>query len=249
MYPDTSYAGGRGSFLRPVPIPSGQPDATPNKSITVACEWLPYVRGALQQLLLQATWQTDDPAALLDIQGRVSNLIDLFSECSSSVLPFTCDWDYTLSDGSWILNENTIETPDTFGEYVAGAGWFSTYTHYTSSATSWRGINIVKIFSPPVTLHHAQFTYDLTKGSFDFGGFNNQLNGYLSGVQQFNVATPSISDPDGTNKTLAYSSAGVSIDLLEIYLITGDNLSGADPGGQVNVKQAAATGVGAATCS
>jgi len=77
MWPDEPYALGRGSFLRPVPPPLGEVDASPTKTVAVACEWLPYIRGSLMQLLLQASWDTNDPAQLLLAQERAFQLIDL----------------------------------------------------------------------------------------------------------------------------------------------------------------------------
>lgn len=99
MLPDSGYAHAVGSFPNPLPLPVQDPDASPNKSFTIACSWLPYVRGALQQLLLQSTWDTDDPVLLNLVQSRAFSLIAMLEECTGSpVFPFACPYDF-LSSG------------------------------------------------------------------------------------------------------------------------------------------------------
>lgn len=104
MYPDSPFAIPHGSFQSPVPIPAGDPDGSPSRTFTLACSWLPYIRGALAQLLLQATWDTDDPAALNLVQARAATLISMFDECSSApIYPFACPyaWDTSESEMGW----------------------------------------------------------------------------------------------------------------------------------------------------
>lgn len=107
MWPDADYAPSRGSFLRPVPPPSQEPGASPTKTVEVNCQWLPYIRGALMQLLLQATWVSTD-ADLSLTQGRVWNLIDLFAECDSAFLPIACPYPFEGGDqGGWVVGHRT----------------------------------------------------------------------------------------------------------------------------------------------
>lgn len=79
MFPDSVFARPVSSFNTPVPPPTSDPDAGPSVSVCVSTEWIAYIIGALKQLLLQTTWQTTDPDLLNQTQGRVFNLIDMFS--------------------------------------------------------------------------------------------------------------------------------------------------------------------------
>lgn len=94
MWLDQGYAEGRGSFLRPVLPPSADPGSSPTKTISINCQWLPYIRGALLQLVLEATWRQPDVDVDL-AQARAMTLISLFDECGTSVLPISCDYDFT----------------------------------------------------------------------------------------------------------------------------------------------------------
>lgn len=60
MFPPSVFATPRGSFNVPVPAPGQDPGACPLVTVTFSEAWLPYVLGALDQLVLQATWQGDD---------------------------------------------------------------------------------------------------------------------------------------------------------------------------------------------
>jgi hypothetical protein len=66
------------SFQRPVPLVLVDPDDEPNYSVCFRSEWLPYILGALEQLLLQTTWRTDDIDALKQQQDRSRLLIEQF---------------------------------------------------------------------------------------------------------------------------------------------------------------------------
>lgn len=74
MFPDSPYAHPVGSFPVPVPVVDVDPDVEPLVKICVNAEWIPYIAGALKQLLLQSTWRTNDPAVLALQQERVFNL-------------------------------------------------------------------------------------------------------------------------------------------------------------------------------
>jgi len=88
------------SFNEPVLPPSVEPDEGEQVQVCFAVGWLPYVLGALSQLLLQSTWQ-GDPADVLLAQGRATNLLGLFANpvCATSEIeaPF---WDDTSGDDS-----------------------------------------------------------------------------------------------------------------------------------------------------
>lgn len=101
MWPDQEYAPSRGSFTTPVLPPSTDPRDSPTKTVEVNCQWLPYIRGALMQLVLQATWIPTD-VGFTDIQMRAMTLIDLFKECDTSVLPIACPYPFFGGDtGGW----------------------------------------------------------------------------------------------------------------------------------------------------
>jgi microcystin-dependent protein len=66
------------SFERPVPLVLVDPDTDANWQVQFRSEWLPYVLGSLQQLLLPTTWATSDADAVTLAQARASLLIDQF---------------------------------------------------------------------------------------------------------------------------------------------------------------------------
>lgn len=73
------------SFERPVPLISIDPDDSPDYTVCFRSEWLPYILGALQQLLLQTTWKSDDKAEIQHQQERARLLIAIFIEgCAES---------------------------------------------------------------------------------------------------------------------------------------------------------------------
>lgn len=115
------YASPAGSFVRPVLPPVVDPDASPTRSITVSCAWLPFIRGALSQLILQSTWQ-GTPDQVRQAQDRAMTLISLFTECSTVEFPFACDTDLELHGpspwGTWAAN--------CLGVYEVLQGWVST---------------------------------------------------------------------------------------------------------------------------
>lgn len=166
MWPDQRYAPARGSFERPVPVPTSEPDATPTRTVSVSCQWLPYVRGALQQLLLQATWQTDDPGTLLLTQQRVFNLIDLFSECEGGP-GLACPFDFTAgaaSDGGFVPVTQAGITPDTTGAFESGIGWVSTDATAIGDGSTFNDVSIVKTFAVPIVIDDIFIEYNVSRG-------------------------------------------------------------------------------------
>jgi hypothetical protein len=75
MFPDSPFATPRGSFERPVPLVLVDPCDDPSITVKIHRAWVPYVLGALQQLVLQATWDTTDPDALWLVQQRAMKLL------------------------------------------------------------------------------------------------------------------------------------------------------------------------------
>lgn len=78
MWPDSPFAHPIGSFKHPVPLVAVDPDDNPDVTVCFRREWLPYIIGALQQLLLQSTWKTSDPNALNRAQGQAQLLVSMF---------------------------------------------------------------------------------------------------------------------------------------------------------------------------
>jgi len=155
MWPNSPFADSRGSFVVPVLPPTVDPDSSPTKSVTLSCAWLPFVRGALKQLLLQSTWDTDD-AGLDLVQQRVFNLIDLFTECSGGEpLPFECLGDLTLEAqpfGTWTILES-------LGSFSPGNGYIDTDAQ---PANWYRGVRIQITFDNPIIISDAVITYGYT---------------------------------------------------------------------------------------
>jgi len=79
MYPNSVFNHAVGAFNDPMVPPTTEPGQEPTATVRVSCEWLPFIRGALSQLLLQSTWKTDE-AGLQSIQERVWTLIALFKD-------------------------------------------------------------------------------------------------------------------------------------------------------------------------
>lgn len=90
MWPDSPFAKPVGSFRYPVPLVAVDPDVNPDVTVCFRREWLPYIIGSLQQLLLQSTWDTRDPDALNRAQGQAQLLVSMFIQgCPQDDLPVT----------------------------------------------------------------------------------------------------------------------------------------------------------------
>jgi len=79
MWLPSPYAVPVSSFAEPVIPPTSEPDGGDQAVVCFSIAWLPYVLGALHQLLLQTTWQgTADEIQLA--QNRANNLISIFGQ-------------------------------------------------------------------------------------------------------------------------------------------------------------------------
>src|ERR1700730_12663611 len=149
MWPDTGFAPPRGSFERPVDIPVHGPLVTPTLNVTVACEWTPYIRGALQQLLLQE-W--------------AFQLIDQFPECGGTPPPFSCPFDFqTLTGGAdgYVHVPQAPFVPD-IGIYTPLLGWVSNASQ--AAGNEQQGVDIHKVFGGPVVINNAEMIYNTHQG-------------------------------------------------------------------------------------
>jgi len=90
MFPPVSNFGAYGSFRQPVLPPVTKPQEGDLVYIGVNCEWLPYIVGALTQLLLQSTWIVANDNELIDVWGRVSVLMSLFNCATAPTLAQVC---------------------------------------------------------------------------------------------------------------------------------------------------------------
>lgn len=75
MWNWTDYPTARGSFIAKVAPPENEPTDGEQVTVCFSREWLPYVLGATTQLMLQATWDSDDDALIRLTQARADRLI------------------------------------------------------------------------------------------------------------------------------------------------------------------------------
>lgn len=91
MFGPNPFAVPVSSFGRPVPPVFVDPDDNPNYQVCFRSEWLPYILGSLEQLLLQTTWKSDDPLIIQQTQDRARLLLSLFMRGCPTVVPdFGC---------------------------------------------------------------------------------------------------------------------------------------------------------------
>jgi len=164
VYPPSPYAKPRGSFETPVSPPGNSPTDDPKLTLSINCEWLPFIRGALKQLLLESTWNlAGSELSLGQVQGAVFDLIDLFVECEHGEIPFTCEGDFRFDEqpfGVW-----TFGTPAYHGVYVPGAGYQSN-CGVGGDGNSYCGIVITCQLDAAVNIDNIQILYDYSPGSF-----------------------------------------------------------------------------------
>lgn len=151
MRPDTGPFLTLSPFRTPVPLPVQDPDGEPSVSVTVACSWLPYIRGALMALTMQDTFPRTSDADTLLAQQRAMSLIALFVECEAPIPPIACPYDFGSSDGGWTLVPSFPQ-----GSYSPGVGWigqdFGGHNRYAGY--------IQHLLTTPNTITHIQFVYD-----------------------------------------------------------------------------------------
>lgn len=200
MWPDGPFAEPRSSFVRPILSPTVAPDSSPTTTIELSCAWLPVIRGALQQLLLQSTWQPAAAPSLLQTQEWVFSLIDLFPECAAEDLPLACNYNFLESDGGWLAVDNTFNVHDScipYGtvypsaEYHAGIGWKAFYDCTNSLLFIYKDITGLAITKVTVrgrcdearTLHvTVNTTTDVISVTVFPGDFVVAISGTWSGV-------------------------------------------------------------------
>lgn len=219
MFPDSLFAAPRGSFGSPVLPPTVDPDASPTISVTIACQWLPYIRGALQQLLLQSTWDTDASGLEL-VQARVFNLIDLFQECDESVLPFSCPGDLTVSSspyGSWAIGCS--------GHYSGGIGYDS---DVAMCGSSWyNGVDITITLPNAINLSNVSMVYSIHPEAVETGsGLDLVFVQDLTSTPAF-IGTPLVGPlPSVTFGTYNSGPSSTPVNKIRLFAASGASVTG-----------------------
>jgi len=240
MWPDSPFAEARGSFVVPVEPPTVEPTTGPTETITVSCAWLPFIRGALKQLLLQTSWATD-VVDLDTTQGRVFNLIDLFQECGGTPFPAACPFDFRGIDGQgWVNPTSYYANSGPVGHFVPLVGFVGDSGYQTGSPDYWMQCIVKKTYSAPFDVHEVTVIYDLAFGS-DYGGELSGGNNF--GVELYNGGTLVASaytdhahTLTGTDQIFSHDFGGVTADEVQIFNLAGvTQNSPAD--GQVTVTQ------------
>lgn len=213
MWPDTGNAPKVGSFTKPMPLPTLDPDAAPTKSFSINCQWLPYIRGALEQLVLQSSWATNDPAALTLVQARAMSLINIFQECAVANVPLSCSGNLADSPnafGTWSL----FSFPPTIGHYVGGAGWES--TDALIGDTTYDGIHVEVSFLQPCLISEFILNYDYTKGHVQSG---SELAMYVFDLDNHVYFPGNLTFNDLFDGTGLHASFGPNVNQSAHYLI------------------------------
>lgn len=170
----------------PIAVPPCDPDFQP-VSVEVSCQWLAYIVGALAILTEQATWDTSDPDVMLEAIQRANNLREIFtaaidaSACSDFNIPFSCPFDFTLTDGDFYVSPTY-----NFGAYISGDGFESTH----ASSISEQVIVIDRDFPSQLALTRIDLTIDAAaagSGSNNSVALYSKLGAGFSLLQQFSL--------------------------------------------------------------
>ena len=94
----------RGSFIEPVDPPSSLPGADPLVCVSFNAEWLPFVLGALSQLVQRSTWDTSDESAMQSTIFSGMELAARFGAAGACAmvefrLTAECVLQYSIDDG------------------------------------------------------------------------------------------------------------------------------------------------------
>lgn len=235
------------SFKFPIVPPTTGPADSPTRSFSINCGWLPFIRGALYQLVQQATWKAATYDEVLLAQQQAMTLIAMFDECDEP-LPFACPVDFEGgSPGHWepvpqpIPPWNTSQLGFFFGSVFQSSLIFrSDLNQYFTGIDMWWQLGA------EYSLTDVGIRYSLTKGLFDASLNGNEIICYRGGtqVQRQNLASDTTADGTGA---MTLSFAPTLIDTVEIQMLCGFH-SGSDPGGTVFFDEAVIEGQGTAPC-
>lgn len=159
---DGFFPSPRPSFTSAVVPPGVDPTSTPSVTVTFACAWLPFVRGALQQLVLAATWDVDTDAALVLAQLRAMTLLSLFVECSGELIPVACPYDWQAEEAQlgWFGDSSGVCAGA--GAWT-GAGWESVYAGAPPACDGDNNLSIAKGGFSGQRITSVEFTYTSTQ--------------------------------------------------------------------------------------
>jgi len=237
VFIDQDWAEPKGSFGRPVLPPNFDPSASPTRTFTINCSWVPFIRGALLQLVEQATWKTDDPDVLTLAQMRAMTLIGMFDECSTVVLPFSCDFDIESStDGApFQLRPEPTTSVSPQSVFTPDVGFTDVYFTYSGGAYAERWAECETFFTERhITL--IVMGYDLTKGTFDTNNPDaTVIIGWHAGSIIFEQAIDSDHETDGSGKALGWSGDEL-LDQITLRVTTGNIGHVAEPGGSAAIR-------------
>jgi len=227
MYPPSPYAKPRGSFETPVLPPTEAPSAEPTQTVVISCVWLPFIRGALKQLLLQSTWDLSGGADLATVQGNVFDLIDLFQECSTSTIPFHCSGDLRAEENPFSTFSITwCPSGDAIGIYVGMAGYQGTVGH--AGPLIYNGVTLDIVFDSLVTINTLRLLYDMSLGSTDNPSTDNII--VYDCLNHAIIGTPQTFSLAESGSGLTYDAVGPSASTNHVaILLAASAKSGSDP--------------------
>jgi microcystin-dependent protein len=111
------------SFQWPVPPPGAEPDAEPLRYLCVSEAWLPYVLGALQQLLQSSAWDTDDPAVLaLTLQRADELLARTMADCPMIPPGTIANFGGSTCPDGWLFCDGSAVSRATYAALFAAIG-------------------------------------------------------------------------------------------------------------------------------
>lgn len=156
MYPPSPYAQSRGSFQTKVTPPASHPFDQPLYQVCINKDWFPYMAGALQQLLLEATWKVADDNELITVQGKVFDLISefgLINEGCGGVAPGMLCISGSYADDKYGFVPQVGVAP--VATWTPGTGWQGT----TNLSTGFDEIHVGRLLDQATYIRSASFTW------------------------------------------------------------------------------------------
>jgi hypothetical protein len=223
VWPPSIFAVPVPSFVSPVLPPGVEPGASPFVTVCINELWLPYVRGALTQLLLQSTW--GDPVQVNNetAQKQAAELIARFQsgQCGDLTLP---DWKLGWSTSP----SGPFETGDPYefanGQHIDGTpfrvyGWQVNFsdinTHFSvagfDAATQTHKVGGVMQFTRLLALSSSGCAISLLTTTDCF----NTPTAYV-GCGTFPHGNAYPSSPSGVFKQLDYTATDTCALFIEI---------------------------------
>lgn len=252
MLPDAPWAEAQGSFPQPLPVPTVDPDASPLQSLSINCQWLLYIRGALWQLVQQATWDTEDPAVLLLAQQRAMTLIAMITECASVEFPFACPYDFRVfSQSAWTVSTTIGDfTPPPIGHFTPFIGFVPDPKFSPSQNAYYTQLDIQRTWPTSFQLNQVKITFDFFHGNNVIGGGVDAVacDVLLGGTSVAFQGQLFTATPDGTGQTVLFNFAGVTVDEVICGLTVGTDAA-SNPSGSGSGRIFAVEVFGTATAS